>query len=210
MQDYLEDIITLWRNPATRVDDINVRVIASCSTDLLQYVKSGVFRRSLYHKLNQLILSIPSLHNRGDDVLMLFKNFISSYSAAANININLNDLDELSSYLLEYPWPGNIAELQSLCQRLSVFLIFGIPLSASLLQEELSEARYFNPCDDKTVTVDMSECLDSAPGIIIHGKKISFSELNALKRSCNNHQNLMAEKLGVQPDDSLAVPKGHG
>lgn len=106
--------------------NIDVRVLATTNRNLEDWVKEGKFRQDLYFRLNVIPLRLPSLKERGDDVLTLANFFINMYLKEYHLQpAQLSD--EAKSWLLSYDWPGNVRELQNLMER-AVLLAGGQPI----------------------------------------------------------------------------------
>lgn len=105
---------------------VNVRVIATTNRDLENWVKEGKFRQDLFFRLNVIPLRLPSLKERGNDVLELARFFMDMY--VREYALPSTELSsEASRWLLEYNWPGNVRELQNLMER-AVLLAGGRPI----------------------------------------------------------------------------------
>jgi transcriptional regulator with PAS, ATPase and Fis domain len=78
--------------------------------------EKGEFREDLYYRLNVLLLELPPLRERLDDIEPLCNFFISKYNNKFGIYIEKID-DEAMDYLLNYMWPGNIRELENVIER---------------------------------------------------------------------------------------------
>ncbi len=97
---------------ATRVRQVDVRVVAATNQDLEQKVVNGEFRRDLYFRLNVIPLNIPPLRERRDDILPLVQHFVAKF--ADLMNKDIRGLSAQAFELIEaYPWPGNIRELEN-------------------------------------------------------------------------------------------------
>lgn len=97
---------------------VDVRIIAATNRDLADMVMNGKFRKDLYYRLNVFHLYVPPLRERKDDILPLAKYFIDKYNKKYYMNKHFEESALL--YLLEYPWYGNIRELDNLIQRLLI------------------------------------------------------------------------------------------
>lgn len=102
-----------------RVIPIDVRIIAATNKDLYELVKDGLFREDLYYRLDILQLRVPSLRERGEDILLLMNHFYKLYCIR-----NKKKPKELNqaaqNKLLQYPWMGNVRELKNIAERLAV------------------------------------------------------------------------------------------
>ncbi|MDZ7266401.1 MAG: sigma-54 dependent transcriptional regulator [candidate division KSB1 bacterium] len=96
---------------------VNTRIIAATNRDLQAAIRDGQFRQDLYYRLNVITVSLPPLRERGDDVLILARHFLAHY--AREYDSLLSDFtSEAEALLREYPWPGNIRELQHTIERI--------------------------------------------------------------------------------------------
>jgi transcriptional regulator with PAS, ATPase and Fis domain len=97
-----------YRLGGTRKVEINVRIVAATNADLEKDVRVGKFRADLFHRLNQVRVSVPPLRERVDDVGPLAKLFLTQEKAGLAIS------PEAVEALRQYTWPGNVRELRSL------------------------------------------------------------------------------------------------
>lgn len=98
---------------------VNVRVIAASSRDLAREAAEKKFREDLYYRLNVVPIHMPALRERREDVPMLMCHFLEFYrtklGAGKKVRISGEAMEFLQS---EYPWPGNIRELENLSERI--------------------------------------------------------------------------------------------
>jgi transcriptional regulator with PAS, ATPase and Fis domain len=104
---------------AVKTTSVDVRFIAATNKILLAEVKAGAFREDLYYRLQVVALNIPSLRERGEDVLTLSQHFIDRYNAVYSRQIR-GLSDEVSGIFLRYKWPGNVRELENLLERIFI------------------------------------------------------------------------------------------
>jgi DNA-binding NtrC family response regulator len=95
---------------------VDVRVLATTNRNLEQSVEKGEFRQDLYYRLNVIPLRLPSLAQRGDDVLLLADFFIRRLSREYGLG-SLQLSTEARDWLMAHDWPGNVRELQNLMER---------------------------------------------------------------------------------------------
>jgi len=96
--------------------NIDVRFIVATNKNLQQLVESKVFRDDLYHRLNVIKITMPSLRNRKQDIPQLTEHFISHFSQ--HYQRSVKDFDKASlQKLMDYNWPGNVRELKNLIER---------------------------------------------------------------------------------------------
>lgn len=106
---------------------VDVRVIAATNKDLIQEIKEGHFREDLYHRLAVIIISVPPLEERKEDIPLLVSYFTELLAKEQGLEQKTFS-DEALKKLSSYPWTGNIRELRNVVERL---LILGDnPISA--------------------------------------------------------------------------------
>lgn len=112
---------------------IDIRLIAATHRDLRHLVQTGAFREDLYYRLQVIELTIPPLRERGQDVLLIARHLLARYTEA----MALEDTPELTEpaceRILQYPWPGNIRELENAMQRAIILVNPGSPISPEAL-----------------------------------------------------------------------------
>lgn len=97
----------------------DVRVIAATNAGLEDQIQKGKFREDLYYRLNTVPIKVPALHERREDIYLLFRKFAIDFSE--KYRSESVALDERAQLLLEnYRWPGNVRELKNLVEQLSV------------------------------------------------------------------------------------------
>jgi formate hydrogenlyase transcriptional activator len=96
-------------NQAIRTD---VRVLAATNRDLQAAVAAGTFRSDLFYRLNVFPIEVPPLRARKEDIAMLVEYFIDRFARQAGKKIK-----RIDKKTLEFPWPGNIRELQNVIER---------------------------------------------------------------------------------------------
>lgn len=96
--------------------EVDVRVIAATNRDLDQRVAEGKFRSDLYYRLNVFPIAIPPLRERKSDIPLLVEYFIKRLARQLGKQIDRVDKQSMDA-LMEYPWPGNIRELQNILER---------------------------------------------------------------------------------------------
>ncbi len=104
---------------SSKVQKTNVRIVAATNVNLIQAVGSGKFREDLYYRLNTVPIQIPSLRDRGEDIVLLFRKFAGDCAEKYRMPA-IRPSDDAKHQLLEYRWPGNVRELKNLAERISV------------------------------------------------------------------------------------------
>lgn len=116
---------------------IDVRVIAATNCDLAALVKAGGFREDLYYRLNVLILELPPLRERGDDVALLLQHFMNEMRINSGNELKISA--SAAEALQGYAWPGNIRQLQNEVKRLGA-LCEGQEVLLSDLSPEIAKS----------------------------------------------------------------------
>lgn len=99
--------------------NVDVRVIAATNKDLLSEVDEKKFRLDLYHRLSVIIIHVPSLNERNDDIPLLVEKFLSDICTDYGIAQKAMDADALKA-LQKNNWTGNIRELRNVVERLVI------------------------------------------------------------------------------------------
>lgn len=97
----------------------NVRVIAATHQNLETRVKQGLFREDLYHRLNVIRLRLPALRERSDDIPLLARHFLMRSARELGVEPK-RATEETLNYLATLAFPGNVRQLENLCNWLTV------------------------------------------------------------------------------------------
>lgn len=104
---------------SSKVQKTDVRVIAATNKDLLQLVQQGRFREDLYYRLSTVPIRVPALHDRKEDIHLLFRKFAADFADKYKTgSVQLDE--EAKNLLINYPWPGNVRELKNIAEQISV------------------------------------------------------------------------------------------
>lgn len=98
---------------------VNARVVAATNKDLRKEIEAGRFREDLYHRLAVILIHVPSLNDRRDDIPVLSEHFLTMVCAEHGIPRKQFDASALSA-LKETDWTGNIRELRNIIERLVI------------------------------------------------------------------------------------------
>ena len=97
----------------------NVRVVTATHQNLEERVRQGLFREDLFHRLNVIRLRLPPLRERVEDIALLARHFLAR--SAVDLGVEPKRLsDEAIAGLERFRWPGNVRQLQNVCQWLNV------------------------------------------------------------------------------------------
>ena len=99
--------------------NVDVRVIAATNKDLKQEIEKGRFREDLYHRLSVILIHVPALKNRKEDIPLLAEHFLEDISKTMGKKAPEFTEEALES-LKNLPWTGNIRELRNVTERLTI------------------------------------------------------------------------------------------
>ena len=120
---------------SSRVQQSDARVIAATNKDLGAEVGAGRFREDLYYRLSTVLLHIPSLRERRDDIVPLFETFLERFARQYDAPF-LRLAPDARSLLEQYGWPGNVRELRNVAEQ-TVVLVRQGPVTAEALRPYL-------------------------------------------------------------------------
>lgn len=101
---------------------VNVRVLAATNKDLKAEIAAGRFREDLYHRLSVIVVAVPPLNERRDDIPLLVEHFLGQLDGAAK-----RVSPEAMNYLQKMDWSGNVRQLRNVVERLHI--LGGNPIS---------------------------------------------------------------------------------
>ena len=104
---------------SAKVQKTNVRVVAATNVNLLNAIRDGKFREDLYYRLCTVPITMPPLRERKGDIHLLFRKFALDF-ADQNMVPAIRLTPDAQELLRSYRWPGNVRQLQSVANRLSV------------------------------------------------------------------------------------------
>ena len=107
---------------------VDVRVVAATNKNLKVEIEKGTFREDLYHRLSVIVINVPTLDDRKDDIPLLVDHFIEQICAETGMPVREIDADAMK-LLVEKSWTGNIRELRNVVERL--LILSGARITAS-------------------------------------------------------------------------------
>jgi DNA-binding NtrC family response regulator len=105
---------------------VDVRVISATNKDLKKEIEKGNFREDLYHRLAVILIDVPTLSSRKDDIPLLVNHFVEIICKEQGIESKSFSKESIS-LLEDYNWSGNIRELRNVIERL--IILGGNPIS---------------------------------------------------------------------------------
>ena len=104
---------------SSKVEKTNVRIVAATNVNMEEAIKKGKFREDLFYRLSTIIINIPPLRNRKEDIPILFRKFASDF--AQKYNMPTLRLDDSAQQLLcQQDWKGNIRQLRNIAEQMSI------------------------------------------------------------------------------------------
>jgi DNA-binding NtrC family response regulator len=181
---------------SVRERKIDVRIIAATNRDLDREVRRERFRKDLYFRLAVIVLDLPPLRARGEDVLLLTDHYLRLFNTKYGKVVR--DLSAAARDLLRsYPWPGNVRELSHVIER-AVLWSRGPTLDV----EHLSLT---SPADAGPVEQDESPATDAAAPAVLPPQGVDLGQweksvIEQAMREAGGNQTKAARRLGISRD----------
>lgn len=122
---------------------VDIRLVCATNRNLLEDIDVGRFRRDLYYRIKVVHLELPPLRDRRDDILLLAESFLSTFAQAMGRG-RMTFSRAAREALREYPWPGNIRELENEVER-AVALAYTQKIYLDDLSEEIRQGTHHDP-----------------------------------------------------------------
>ncbi len=156
---------------------VDVRFIVATHRDLEALAAGGRFRQDLFYRLNVFQITIPPLHERGEDVLELAYRFIADLNPQLGRQVK-RIAEPASRLLLRYSWPGNVRELRNVIER-AMILAQGEEITAGNLPRDLHEG-------------------GGQGGVLIETlEQVEAAHIGRVVQLCRGNLKLAAERLGI-------------
>ena len=169
---------------------IDVRIVSATNKPLTDLVKEGKFREDLYYRLNVVPINIPPLRDRPDDILPLLQNNLIKCNKKLRENKRFSP--EALTVLLQYPWPGNIRELQNIVERLTITtngsIITDESLPIFIKQEAKTNA-------NTNVNLSLSSAMEKAEKEILEKAYRNYKSTRAMAKALQVSQPTIVRKL---------------
>ena len=185
----------------TETIKINTRIIAATNQNLSESAQRGGFREDLYYRLNQVLIKLPLLRDRVDDIPLLIEHFLNQINRELNQTVQGVSYDAMK-ILQNYGWPGNVRELENTVKSAVV-----LSRSDIILPEHLPTGIQDPVLTDNPLQMDLKSILPTIVKQAIElGKDSLYDELiNILDaelipiviKICNQNQTQAAKLLGV-------------
>ncbi|MFH1762210.1 MAG: sigma-54 dependent transcriptional regulator [bacterium] len=173
---------------------VDVRIVSATNKNLEEEIKQGKFREDLFYRLNVIPIFIPPLRERKNDIKGLVEYFIRKVNEQNQTKVTGLDPAVIDS-LLDYPWPGNIRELENLIERLvvltskEVLQMEDLPCEISNYKER-SDAVYTQGFQNKTDVFEknlIKEALDKCKGVQAETARFLGMDRSTLRYKMNKY-----------------------
>ncbi|HID82932.1 MAG TPA: response regulator [Chromatiales bacterium] len=121
---------------ATESIPVNTRLISATHSDLDAAIKAGTFREDLYYRLNVVMLELPPLSKRREDIQLLANHFLNDLRKRSENCVAKSFSPEAMEVLMTAPWPGNIRQLLNVVEQVAVLTVSPV-ISESLVNKAL-------------------------------------------------------------------------
>ncbi|MBQ3611854.1 MAG: sigma 54-interacting transcriptional regulator [Firmicutes bacterium] len=174
---------------------IDARVVATTNQDMRKLVKDGKFRQDLFYRLHVILIIVPPLRQRKEDIPILADDFIKKYSRTVGKTIRYVD-DDVYKKLKSYDWPGNVRELQNVIERAIAFSKGGritaedVELPGAQKQQDVYDVSSDNPIDaakkkaEREIIIQvLNECNGNktkAAGVLKISRPLLYQKMNRL------------------------------
>ncbi len=147
----------LYRLGSTRLENVDVRIVAATNRDINGEIEDGRFRADLFYRLNMCHIKVPPLSERKKDILPLARHFLKIHALKNEKEIDSLSQD-LAGRLLEYPFPGNVRELENIMAA-AILLEKGKALTLSSVSTLLANSEPGQGCNQELITLSELEKL---------------------------------------------------
>lgn len=171
----------------TETINVDVRIICATQKDLKKEVQKGSFREDFYYRLNVVPIHIPPLRERKEDILLIANNFLKKFSKQSNKTIQ-GISEKAKELLLNYPFPGNVRELEHAIER-AIILGSSKEIQPSDLTDDI--LNFYNKDIKSSIRISYSKPLSKA---IEHFEK---EYIIKVIEEAQGNKTLAAEKLGI-------------
>jgi two-component system response regulator HydG len=161
-----------------RVITVDVRIIAATNKDLTKAIKDGTFREDLFYRLNVVLIQMPPLRERKNDIPLLVQHFLEKYATKLRKEMHGVSPDAME-LLVRHDWPGNVRELENTVERLVV----------------LSSGPYLEPADLVFAGTILTPAGEASAGVSL--KDLERDHIIQTLQRYDGHKSETARALGI-------------
>lgn len=177
---------TLTPVGGTEIRKVDVRVVAATNKDLKEMIELGTFREDLYYRINVINLVVPPLRDRKEDIPILVEHFLARGCKEKGVEFKQLAKRAIEK-IFDYPWPGNIRELENEIERLIVLSGDEVRVSAELLSARIRDFGENAKVQGVRVAGKLKDALEELEKTMIR---------EGLKRT-NWNKSRLAKELGI-------------
>lgn len=183
---------------SSKVQKTDVRVVAATNRELLDLVQNGKFREDLYYRLSTVPIRVPSLHDRPEDIHLLFRKFAADFANKYKTgSVQLDE--EAKQVLLNYPWPGNVRELKNIAEQISV-----LSTDKNISAEQLK--KYLQPYSSNRLPVLQSGSTSGTQPEFANEREILYKLFFDMKKDVTELKRMFVELL-QNPEIAASHPQ---
>jgi len=183
-------------------ESVDIRFICATNKDPMEQVKRGLFREDLFYRLHVIPIEMPPLRERGDDILLIAREFLALYSLEEGKEFSSFSSD-VEGIFLCYEWPGNVRELQNTIHNI-VVLHNGTTVTRAMLPAVLRTIQPLCPLPfhenggRKTVPVSGGHDTEQE-GPVMPLWQVEMETIEHAIQLCDGNINRAAELLDINP-----------
>ncbi|MBY0469650.1 sigma 54-interacting transcriptional regulator [bacterium] len=177
---------TLTPVGGTEQKKVEVRVLAATNKDLKEMVEQGTFREDLYYRINVINIVVPPLRDRKEDIPILVDHFLTRGCKEKGVSLKALAKRAMEK-IFDYPWPGNIRELENEVERLIVLTGDEERISADLLSQRIRDFGEQSKVQGVRVAGKLKDALEELEKTMIR---------EGLRRT-NWNKSRLAKELGI-------------
>jgi len=163
---------------------IDVRIVAATNKDLNALIRSGQFREDLYYRLSVVVIQLPSLEERREDIPLLVQHFLERFNQRNQREVRISE--DAVRLLASMSWPGNVRELENLIERLAIFATTDEVSGSEVERERGRRPEPISPAGNS---------LGSLPDKV---QEMERQEILRVLRESGGNKSLAARKLGIE------------
>ena len=176
--------------------EVNFRLIAATNRDLQNLVSNELFRLDFYYRISPIVLTVPPLRERLEDIPILLQKFLSEFSSRHQLAIPEID-DEVYSYLTKQSWPGNIRQLRHEMERAVIFCSGNRVRVSDFRRSEFTPSATVAPTEGKSMAVAVETDSGTTPDLQTALSRIEDNLIREALVRCKGNKKRVAEELGI-------------
>jgi DNA-binding NtrC family response regulator len=177
---------SFFRVGGTKQVKVDIRLVAATNKNLSLEVQEKRFRQDLLYRVNTVIVEIPPLRERVDDIPLLVEHLISKMTVREQVTVSQSAMD----LLCDYHWPGNVRELKNVVERALVLA------SKAQITPECLPVEIYNK---KKLVMDSAKTVQNLPNEAKSLANIEKEQILGILNSVNWHRGKAAAILGITP-----------